>query len=322
MYKATEVVTSRPASTSLLTIDSEDRFQDYVQERADTTQLNYNFSPYNFTINKSESMMNGFITRVGVSEVVFPWNVGNVNSNSDTMIVNAYSGSSPTFTLTGTYTITITHGFYTPVELATAVASAVQGANATLSNFTIQYGLNNSANFYYQLTPTGGKSTAISFAPVTTQPASTKQLFDLLGFDNRQFLPANGVYGQITLCQYTRYIDIVSPQLTYNQPLKDTSSQPIVRDSLCRVYLDQITGAFNTNVSLPSSASFVPTGCRPFVIYHNYTLPKMINWLPNQPIPGQLTFQVYDDSGALLQYTQQDFGNSTNWSMSLLVTEN
>ena len=115
--------------------------------------------------------------------------------------------------------------------------------------------------------------------------------------------------------------------MTYNQPLKDTMTQPVARDSLCRLYLDQITGAFNLNIAKPSGDAFTPTGTVPFVIYHNFTHPKQINWTPNQPV-GQLTFQVYDDTGALLSEVVSiaPFANGVatggDWAMTLQVSEN
>ena len=64
--------------------------------------------------------------------------------------------------------------------------------------------------------------------------ARSKQLFDVLGFstENTGYY-LNGMGGP-TLCQSIRYIDIVCSQLTNNQALKDTMSQEIARDVLCR----------------------------------------------------------------------------------------
>jgi len=323
MYKATEVVTARPASTSLLTIDSEDRFRDYSEERSGSTFAgagSTNHSPYNFTINKPESIMNGFITRLAVTEVVFPWTIPNVNLYTDAIQVNSYNASG---LLLKTSTVLIDVGFYTPKELATAFQTAVRGADTNLATFAINY--TDTCQFFY--TVTGGNT--VAFFPLNIQavtgkqyPSTAKQLFDLLGFDDDAKTRSAAGAGNTTLCQYTRYVDIVCPQLTYNQPLKDTSSQKVVRDSLCRLYLDQITGAFNQNIAKATADAFTPTGSRPFMIYHNFTHPKQINWLPNQSVPGYLNFQIYDDAGDLLDTAITDFGNLTNWSMSLLVTEN
>jgi hypothetical protein len=60
-------------------------------------------------------------------------------------------------------------------------------------------------------------------------------------------------------------------------------------------------------------------------------MPKQIQWIPNQNIPGFLQFQVYDDNGDLLDEaiseTVDDIfrlrgAGATDWSMTLLVSEN
>jgi hypothetical protein len=330
-YKATETVTARPSSTSLLTIDSQDRFPNYTVSRS-LVQSKANQSPYNFTINKNESLMTGFFTRLAVTEVVFPFVTPNVNQKSSTIGVKYQVGAGPIIS----FNIALAVGFYTPSQLATAMQVAVRaGSGGNLSAFTMTYGTAPSGAsqpiFDYK---TNASGTKVAFVPNLYNtpsypyPASTRQLFDVLGFDisdgtgsgnDSLFEEANSLW---TFAQWTRFIDIVSPQLTYNQPLKDQSTQPIVRDALCRVYLDQVSGAFNANKVQASDATFAPTGTVPFVIYHNFTHPKQINWTPNQPV-GQLTFQVYDDQGFPLtevyNYVQ---ALASDWSMTLQVSEN
>jgi hypothetical protein len=83
----------------------------------------------------------------------------------------------------------------------------------------------------------------------------------------------------------------------------------------------------------PQDPDFCPPGCAPFIIYRNFTMPKQIQWIPNQNIPGFLQFQVFDDSGASLNQSvtisqnqgtsiDVDSYNSTDWSMTMLVSEN
>lgn len=328
MFKRDDVVTTRPASTSLLTIDSEDRFNgDYTVSRSVRDGSGLNANPYNFTINKAESIMNGFFTRLAVTEVVMNWAVPNINIKSSTIILLGLT------TVPVQYTITIPQGFYTPNELAAALQVAIRAqGGGNFNGALVTYGAGGLPRFGYAV----GTSTATTmwFQPmiynsdVYPYPSTTKQLFDVLGFTQNNTLPASsGIYGVTSFAQWCRYVDIVSPQLTYNQPLKDTMSQPIARDSLCRLYLDQITGAFNQNTAELDGATFTPTGCTPFVIYRNFTLPKQISWTPNQPV-GQLTFQVYDDAGALLSEVLPSNSQTSNvptaadWTMTLQVSEN
>jgi hypothetical protein len=136
-----------------------------------------------------------------------------------------------------------------------------------------------------------------------------------------------------TYCQATRYVDIVCSQLTYNQPLKDTTTQPLARDNLCRLYLGDGNG-FGTNFFGPSDSNFCPPGCAPFTIYRQFQTPKMINWnsagKAYQPVPGTLRFEVFDDAGANLtemisfyDVSQGDSaGDYLDWSATILVSEN
>jgi hypothetical protein len=175
-------------------------------------------------------------------------------------------------------------------------------------------------------------TTLISFSPMPANsaaypyPDTTKQLFDVLGFSTGQQVLSTTGTGAFTLGQAIRYVDIVCNQLTNNQALKDTMSQIVVRDTLCRVYLAN-PGTLQSTVQ-PSDPLFCPPGCAPMVVYRDYTHPKQIQWLPNQNIPGSLSFSVFDDTGAPLQESDPFFSpgvgylNRTDWSMTLLVSEN
>jgi hypothetical protein len=305
--------TIRPSSTALLTIDSEDRYKDYVAAQ------DFQTSPYNFAISKSESLMPGFITRLGISEICFPWTIPNINKKTDQIIVGYVTGAGA-----GQVTITLLGGFYTPAQLATALQSAIIAATG-IASFTMVYGLYGQPIFTYASTAPD----AVAFLPMTYNsaaypyPSNTKQLFDLLGFtqanDQTQFSGS----GINTFCQAIRYVDIVCNQLTNSQAQKDQTSQPIARDMLARLYLGDGGGGAQSTVP-PGNAAFCPPGCAPMTIYRAYPSPKQIQWIPNQNIPGFLQFQVYDDAGDLLD--NSDTGNQneytgTNWSMTMLVSE-
>jgi len=342
------VMTVRPSSTALLTIDSEDRFANYTQERLALGNLTgnaYNQSPYNFEIVKKESIMNGFFTRLGLTEVCFPWTIPNINPKTQQVIVNwSVSGGA-----SGSNTITFAQpDFLKPSEIATSLQSNVRAANTNLSSAVIGYGngiLTNIPQFFYASGVTGASAVRMSFSPMPYNsalypyPDTTKQLFDLLGLTScNAVVPptTTGGIGKPTLCQATRYIDIVCSQLTYNQPLKDTTSQQIARDSLCRLYLGDANG-FGNNTLKPGDSNFCPPGCAPSVIYRQFQTPKMINWnsagKAYQPVPGVLKFEVFDDtganlnemcSGAITPFISGTAQNPeyTDWSASILVSEN
>ena len=321
-------MTLRPASTALLTIDSADRYSSYDQAQALPT------TPYNFAISKSESMMPGFMTRIGISEVCFPWTIPNINDKTCEIEVDYQLGVAAPVTVT----VVLPVGFYTPhmiaAELQDQISSVVPGFTMTYGTYTqvvdettyvsdqpiFQYNTNNVDNL-------------IAFAPLPYNtadypyPNTTIQLFDLLGFSliNTVTL-ADEALGEYTLCVPFRYIDIVCNQLTNSQAQKDQTSQAIARDMLARIYIGGAPGV--TSTVRCSDVTFCPPGCAPTIIYRNFSTPKQIQWIPNQNIPGFLQFQVYDDQGDLLDNAIVNQGESdplfdaTDWSMTMLVTEN
>ena len=321
-------ITVRPASTALLTIDSEDRYKDYTEQRVSLS------SPYNFTIRKPENMMAGFFTRLAVTEINFPFTIPNINTKTDKIIVS-YQPSAGPITIA---TVTLDDGFATPAQIATDLQAKVRALSTDLSGFTIGYGASfdftgRIPSFYYATNNT----TTIGFTPLpyntTAYPFNpqTKQLFDILGFSlSNDTISGNEVLnvnadGNATLCQAIRYIDIVCNVLTSVSALKDNTSQPVVRDMLCRLYLGDGGGTGQSAVQ-PDVSGFCPPGCAPLTIYRNFTSPKQIQWVPNQNIPGCLQFQVYDDAGDLLENSLPPsvgyYNQNTDWSMTIQVTEN
>jgi hypothetical protein len=318
-------MTQRPASTALLTIDSEDRYADY------DVALTAPTSPYNFSISKSESLMAGFMTRIGISEVVFPWMVPNVNAKTCTLeLLYVPVGGGATVA----YDIVLPQQFYSPSQLATASEDIVHGIPGNpLPLFTMIYGSGSlaagittgSCAFSYSSgsTATVGFQRYLPNVPEWPFPAGNRQLFDVMGFVTANEVLAVTGAGTATFAQSIRYIDIVCNQLTNSQAQKDQTSQLVARDMLCRLYIGGASGV--TSTISPDDPLFCPPGCAPTTLYRNFATPKQIQWIPNQNIPGFLQFQVYDDQGDLLDTAYPGFTLDTianNWSMTMLVTEN
>ena len=328
-----DAITERSPAYAILAIDSEDRFTDFIQARkaagAPLSDNFYNRSPYDFQITKNESMMNGFFTRLALTELNFPWTIPNINARTNEIVFKYKVGANPE----ASETLTLLPGFYRPSQLAAAIEAAVLAITGNpVPGFTMSYGNGGIPSFTFD---SGVGTTSVAFEPLDYNstlypyPSTTKQLFDVLGFnDGIEVLDTSGE-GGITYCQAIRYIDIICSQLTYNQALKDTMSQTVARDTLCRLYLGDgpYTG---TSTMDPSDPDFCPPGCAPFTIYRQFANPKFIRWLPNQPVQGNLRFQVFDDDGnnleeALIERTSSTAGqivdSSENWSMTLLVSE-
>lgn len=322
IYKASDPATTvRPSSTSLFVVDSEDRFPDYNTSRG-ATSTTANVSPYDFTISRAESLMNGFASRLAVTEIVFPWAIPNINTKTNEIqYTYTVSGQPPVTGLLGLST-----GFTTPAGIAGAIQAFIRPLDASLAGFLFSYGSGGDPVFTYDTAST----TTIAFnalpynSPTYPWPAQTKQLYDLLGFTEINSVLATGGFGNFTLAQSIRYVDIVSPTLVYNQANRDTMSQNVARNALCRIYLGDGGGSGQSTVS-PANAAFCPPGCAPLTIYRNFTQPKQIQWLGNQPIPGNLQFTVYDDTGAPLTELFAGGalqGSFLDWSMTILLSEN
>lgn len=327
-----EAQTIRMPSTSLLAVDSEDRNQTYSVART------LNSNPYSYTITKKENIMNGFFTRIGVTEIVLPWVIPNINPKTNKILVNAKIGALPTVTRT----LSINPSFLKPSELALVFQTQLRALfndAPTLAGFTMIYGNlpvtgggNNSIVPAFEYA-TNDATTLISFSPMlynTTAypfPDNTKQLFDILGFFDGEntILQLSGT-GGLTFATPIRYVDVVCSQLTYNQALKDSMSQQVVHDTLCRIYVTQ-PGTMQSTISC-ADPIFCPPGCAPTTIYRDFASPKLIQWLPNQPIPGYLKITLLDDTGVSLEESDPFYVggavslNKTDWSMTLQVTEN
>lgn len=301
-------VTVRPSSTAVFAIDSKDRYANILDESAGRT------SPYSYQITKKESLLNGYFRRIALTEIVFPYYVPNINPRTDTILCSI-NGAAPVPLLIPA------GGFYTPAQIAVQLDTAL--ATAGLPGATVTY---TEGRFTFNA---GGGNTLAFFRGNFASPGAQLnqfQLFDLLNMNTT----VNGIAAQIqttgvTRCRYTEYIDIVCSQLTYNQELKDSTSSPIVRDVIARVYIEAddsfIQPYWNGSAEVISEQD-IP-GTYPFTIYRKFPHPKQIKWDKTQPI-GNLRFEVYDDKGQIL--TTNDAVNFPDfslpdWRMTLLVSE-
>lgn len=228
----------------------------------------------NFTINRPNSLLNGFFHRVGATEIVLEWNEPNIQG----LTVNGVALSAITVVVGGTpYTVNLPTGFYTVSSAFAALVgllttAAIPGATWA---FTLLEGL-----WYLDA--------GVAYSVVSSPLALRMGIYDT-GFDGE---PARIVYAP-DLRPY-RYIDFVSSQLTYNQRLKDASTAPMVHDVLARWYF-----AWDQPPSLDADGFPILMGYNPFVVRRTFSPPKQIRWESNMPI-GQINFQVYNDEGALI----------------------
>lgn len=238
-----------------------------------------------FTIALRQSILNGFFTRLAVVEVVMDWCVDNISAKTDnnTFIIN--DGTS-------NFTATLDDGHYT---VATALAAIVAKLNAAGSAVTFSVGGGTVANA--TLNGTGNFT--------VNDSNLARELNILIGTPGASFPVSCPL-----LLPYT-YVDFTSSQLTYCQDLKDATTNQINRDTLYRWYFAWDGPAPTDTLGYPINQGYLP-----FVQRRYLAFPKQIRWDNIQPI-GQISFQVYDSQGNLL-----DIGiGEMEWRMSILVSE-
>jgi hypothetical protein len=275
--------TIRQPSVANLMIDSADRSTSYP-------------SPWDFQIVKKQSLFNGYFTRIGATEVVLEWNNPNIvaNVNDKLAFTIAASGTQPT-------SVEIQYGdgfggYFTVADILNATVASLNEATAanrfavvSLSGLS---GIND--------TVVSGGDITVADSPLKTQmgfgPSSGTTFLTPIAPDLRPY----------------RYLDFVSSQLTYNQSLKDATSNLRDQSVLLRWYFAYDTPTPSDEYNFP-----VLMGYEPFCLRRLYNPPKQIAWENNMPI-GNLSFQVYGNDGNLVK----DTGDNTNWMMTLQISEN
>jgi len=290
----------RQASTANLMLDSQDRFGGPGQTTAGQ-----------FTIQKKNSILNGFFTRIATTEVVVDWSLPNVYDLSGSISNGFYdSVVSVDISGVGVQTTTVKAGNYTVQE---ALDSLVVALNLVSSPVTFSI-----------VTATAGKATLTATGGAFRFPsAGNPNLIGRLGFTF-----AGGYVTSKTLFPYSlpssvghadlrvyKYLDFVSPQLTYNQELKDSSTNTDVRDTLCRWYIstDNFQN-YRDTYGFPIYLEYTP-----FSISKLYPFPKQIKWDPTMPI-GQLQFEVFATTFDTNETSLLDT-NFYEWRMTLQVSE-
>lgn len=326
--------TTRPSSTANFYVDSTDK------DRSGSSG--------DFIINKPNSLFNGFFSRIGVTEVVMDWGIPNVApywGNNTITVVNTGTGLT-----IGPVSITATDpappntqasGFFTAIQALEAVAAAINTEAIAVVDplrLDVQF-----TGLDVKLVSTGvGNDPFYIFwidgidppTALARQLFTTAQLAGALVANTEIIMSSPRVLG-------TTYIDIVSPQLTYNQDLKDNTTAKVARDVLYRWYLADDAGptvrelaplTFPAAAPAPAiqmlTATQIPVvqGYTPFVLRRSLSYPKQIRWDPSQPL-GQVTFQAYDDQGRLIDTANFPFvvgygGANFQFQMSMLFSEN
>jgi hypothetical protein len=274
-------------SSANLNINSDDRF--IVDENTIQTASD-------FTISKNQNILSGYFTRLAIVEMVIDWGIPNVNTLADNNEIIFTIG-------TQSETVILETGFYT---VSAAVSGIVSQLNAAFNDPDIIFSFTGNP---------GSKSLKCvdsTGAPVLftiTESELSKQLSLL----PNQAISEDLIVSPYLLAENLNYLDFVSPQLTYQQGLKDATTANIIRDVLYRWNF-----GWDSPPQLDPDGYPIQQGYTSFIQRRYLSFPKQIKWTGTQPI-GQLSFQVYDSDGKLFNY--RDTAYNFEWSMNILVSE-
>jgi len=282
--------TIRPSSTANLAIDSLDRDQYPGSGTAS-----------DFTINKPQSLFNGFFTRLAMNEIVLDWCIPNISSYVDNVIFQVVTAGPVTTS------ISLQSGHYTVADVLDTIVVLLNSAlGAGTFRLEDKYGAAWVTGTSYGpvfLATTGGANFTILPGPLQEQ------------LDVQANVAGNAFPVTCPKLLPYYYVDFVSSQLTYNQDLKDNSTSLTNRDILYRwVFANE-----NVPQALDRYGYPILQGYQPFVLRRYLSYPKQIAWDSKQPI-GQLSFQVYTSDGDILNVA--GLQGEMEYQMNLLVTEN
>lgn len=278
--------TIRYPSTANLMVDSADR----------NTSLNP--TPWDFQITRPQSIVNGYFSRIGATEVVFDWCFDNVSSalGNNTFVAVDSSGV--------THTTVLPDRITTVAQLLENLVTAMNDQTGAYTNpaWPAQYDFAIIQDDGFVFIGSG----AVREFEITQTPLSLQ--LDFEQYDVQDLL-------QRINCPDLRpykYLDITSSDLTYPQDLKDSSTQEMNHDVLVRWY-------FSDDVPEQIDAYGFPIlmGYTRFSRRRLYNPPKQIKWDSDLPV-GNLRFQVYDEAGNLVTIPDAD----TQWRMTLQLSEN
>lgn len=301
-YNSSEKTTTfRQPSTASLFIDSQDR------PNASTTY------PWDFQITRNNSILNGFFTRIGTTEVVLEWFLGNAQAIGDIDVeIDASGTETISFGASTDYFLTYEgalNAFVASCNDAFGFPVHVPGSAPPANGFFVETG------FFPTASPSG-VAVALNVANASVDFELNGPGCPKMGFAQGLMIPLQPIFKPDL--RLVRYLDFVSTPLTALQELKDSTTQVINKDVLVRWYFDWDDQPILDGYGFP-----ILMGYTPFTLRRSFSPPKQIRWDPTQPL-GNLSFQVFTDTNKLLTELEENDipeDGKSNWLMTLQISE-
>ncbi len=320
----------RMPATAVLTVDTADRLKFDAN--------GYAIAPSavnNLYINTQQTLVQGYFTRLALTELNMNWNIPNVNARNNTLTLRLFDGLGGSTDLT---TDVPADGFYDPVALATTLTSSLATDIALLPApyparypaITVTYNQIACA-FQIQNSIAGN-----NFLIVPKNIGASDDLTNMMGFGAipSSATPASTWIGGFATMQYTPYFDIISRQLTKKQNVNDNSTSTNTgRNLLARIYL---TPEGITQVPLIDPVLAPPyttleasmIGCRPFTLHREFQIPKQIFW-DTKEFLNVVDLSLTDYKGNILYESPTEQAGNTislgtgnaNWQLTFQITE-
>jgi hypothetical protein len=257
----------RVPATANLMIDSDDR----AFQQSDILDT----SPWRFQISRAQALIQGFFTRVGLTELVLNWDIPNISSqwNNNLLFVDV-SGSD----ISGAKTITLPDGFYTAKKAIDCIVEELNTEYATPSLFSViqdcnGVGIEISGNRVW---------TTLMSVPLANQlfQYPSNIVNDLLPNAKTHYLPSPDL-------RTIKYLDFIADSITSVQDVEDSTTVPYVKNVLQRWYM-----AWDDQNDLDAYGLPIYQGYTPFSSRKVFNPPKQIKYESSIPV-GNLTIDVW-----------------------------
>lgn len=318
----------RQPATAILTIDTADSdiydASGYIINAANPNQV---------YINKQQTLVNGYFTRLALTEIKYDWNIPNVIDalpwrNNRLTLEFGVAGTSGN--PAAEVSIIVPENFYTPVELAAVVQQRLLALTGVFQSTGWICGWTERFNTFLIADTTQ----TVPFRIVPKNKDNQDDLCNLMGFSVPGKMFSYAVQGSFAPMTYTPYFDITSAQLTKKQNVRDNSTSfQTGTNLLARIYLANPN--FNnmrdrTTITGTSECNIV--GTRPCTFYKEFQNPKQIYW-DTKEFVNVIDITLRDYKGRVL-YSEPlttttppvgafavKCGNSASMQLTLQITE-